>query len=42
MLKLLNFVNFKEFQEKSASLKIAAQAFERGDLINISLRFWVL
>ena len=37
---LLSFVTFKELQEKSAFLKIAAQAFEAGDFLNIFLRFW--
>ena len=36
---LLNFVIFKELQEKSAFLKIAAQAFEAGDFLNIFFRF---
>ena len=40
MLKLLNFVTFKELQEKSAFLKIPAQAYEAGDFLNIFLRFW--
>ena len=31
---------FKKFQEKSASLKNAAQAFETGDFLNIFLNFW--
>ena len=37
---LLNFVTFKELQEKSAFLKIAAQAFEAGDFLNIFFRFF--
>ena len=36
---LLNFVTFKEVQEKSAFLKIAAPAFEAGDFADIFLRF---
>ena len=36
---LLNFVTFKEAQEKSAFLTIAAQAFVAGDFLNIFLRF---
>ena len=32
-------VTFKELYEKSVFLKIAAQAFEAGDFLNISLRF---
>ena len=32
---LLNFVTFKEFQEKSAFLKIVAQAFEARGFLNI-------
>ena len=36
---LLNFVNFKEFWEKSAFLKIVAQAFKAGDFLNIFLGF---
>ena len=36
---LLNFVTFKEVSEKSLLLKIAAQAFEAGDFLNIFLRF---
>ena len=34
-----NFVTFKELQGKLVLLKIAAQAFEAGDFLNISLRF---
>ena len=33
-------VTFKELLEKSAFLKIAAQASEAGDFLNIFLRFW--
>ena len=36
---LLNFVIFKELKEKSAFLKIAGQASEAGDFLNIFLRF---
>ena len=36
--KMLNFNEFRNF-EKSAYLKIAAQAFEGGDFLNIFLRF---
>ena len=36
---MFNFVTFKELLEKSAFLKITAQAFEAGDF-NILLRFW--
>ena len=32
-------VAFKELHEKSAFLKIAAQAFEAGDFLNIFLKF---
>ena len=32
-------MNFKELYEKSAYLKIAAQAFETGDFLNILLVF---
>ena len=35
---LLNFITFKELLEKSALLKIGAQAFEAGDFLNICLR----
>ena len=35
----LNFVTFKELQEKSAFLKIGAQAFEAEYFLNICLRF---
>ena len=38
---LLNFVTFKEPQEKSAFLKIAAQAFEAVDFGYIFVRFFV-
>ena len=38
---LLNFVTFKELQQKSALLKIAAQTFEAGHFLNNFLRFWV-
>ena len=34
------FVTFKELQQKSAFLKIKAQAFEAGDFLSIFLRFW--
>ena len=37
---LLNFVTFKKFLEKSAFLKLAAQACDTGDFLNIFLRFW--
>ena len=37
---LLNFVTFKELQEKSTSLKTTAQVFEAGDFLNTLLRFW--
>ena len=37
---MFNFVTFKELLEKSAFLKITAQAFEAGDVLNILLRFW--
>ena len=36
---LLNFVTFKELQEKSAFLKIAAHAFEARNFLNIYLKF---
>ena len=32
ILRLLNFVTFKELQEKLGFLKIAAQAFEAGKI----------
>ena len=35
----MNFVTFKELQ-KNQFLKIAAQASEAGDFLNIFLRFW--
>ena len=35
---LLNVVIFKELQEKSVFLKIAAQAFEAGDFLNIFVK----
>ena len=38
---MLNFVISRELSEKSAFLKIAAQAFEVGDFLNIFLRFLV-
>ena len=38
-LNLLNFVTFKGLKEKSAFLKIAAQASEAGDFLDIFLRF---
>ena len=38
--KIPNFVTFKGLYEKWAFLKTAAQAFEAGDFLNISLRFW--
>ena len=37
---MLNFITFKELLEKSAFLKITAQAFDAGDFVNILLRFW--
>ena len=37
---MLNFLTFKECQEKSAILKIAAEAFEAGDLPNILSSLW--
>ena len=38
---MLTFTQFKKFMEKSAFLKIAAQAFEADDFLNIPLRlFW--
>ena len=37
---MFNFVTFKELLEKSAFLKITAQAFVAGDFLNILLRFW--
>ena len=40
MLNLLNFVPFKQLWEKSAFLKIAAEAFKARDFLNILLRFW--
>ena len=39
MLKFTKFCTFKELQQKSTFLKIAAQAFETGDFLNILLRF---
>ena len=40
MLKFnLNFVTFTELQEKSTFFKIAAQAFEVGNFLNIFLKF---
>ena len=39
MLKKNINVAFKELHEKSAFLKIAAQAFEAGDFLNIFLKF---
>ena len=36
---LLNFVTYKGLLEKSAFKKIATQAFEAGDFLNIFLRF---
>ena len=38
-LKFTQFFIFKELYEKSALLKIAAQAFEAEDSLNIFLRF---
>ena len=38
-IKKLNFVTFKEPQEKSAFLEIAAHTFEAGDFLNIFLRY---
>ena len=35
----MNFVTYKGPLEKSAFLKIVAQAFEAGDFLNIFLRF---
>ena len=40
MLKCFNFVTFKELKEVLMFLKIADQAFEAGDFLNIFLRFW--
>ena len=37
--KFTQFLAFKELYEKSVFLKISAQAFEAGDLLNIFLRF---
>ena len=39
MLKCFNFVTFKELKEVLMFLKIADQAFEAGDFLNIFLRF---
>ena len=39
MLKFTQFVTFKELWEKSAFLKIAAEAFEAEDFLNIFLSF---
>ena len=36
---LLTFVTFKELQEKSVFLKLAALAFQAGDFLNIFLSF---
>ena len=35
-----NFINFKEFYEKLALLKLVALVFETGDFLNIFLRYW--
>ena len=40
MLKLNQFVTFKEHWEKSAFLKIVAQVFDAEDFLHIFLRFW--
>ena len=40
MLKFAHFLTFKELQEKSEFSKIATQAFEAGDFLNIFVRFW--
>ena len=40
MLKFTPFSNFEELYEKSVLLKIAGQAFEAGDFINIFLSVW--
>ena len=40
MLCLLNFVTFKQLWEKSAFLKIAAEAYKARDFLNIFLRLW--
>ena len=36
----MNFVTFQELQEKSAFLKLAAQAFEGRDFLNFFSWFW--
>ena len=36
---LLNFVTFKELQEKSTFLKITAKTFKAADFLNIFLKF---
>ena len=36
-VKIYSFVTFKELQEKPAFLKIAAQAFEARDFLNIKV-----
>ena len=36
---VLNFVTYKELKKKSMISKIAVQAFEGGDFLNIFLRF---
>ena len=36
MLKFVNYETFKEPQNKLAFLKVAVEAFEAGDYINIS------
>ena len=36
----LNVVTFKELQEKSVFLKIAAEEFKAGDFLNTYLRFF--
>ena len=41
MIRFTKFSAFKEPKEKSTFLKIAAQAFEAGNFLNIFLRFWV-
>ena len=35
-----NFVTFIEIWEKSTFQKIAAQAFETEDFLNVFLKFW--
>ena len=38
--KMVKLTQFKDLQEKSMFLKIAVEAFEAGDFLNIFLRFF--